>query len=134
MSETAHAIAILNPKPSSGDGEVTIRGFRIDKFIDRYGSACSLQKSSLASEDAIWLGIDDAKPQIMASHARALADSGDKGAKEALTAAGCPAFGWIPWPIPDEVLMSTRMHLTQEQVRALLPALQHFAETGELPA
>lgn len=26
-----------------------------------------------------------------------------------------------------------RMHLSQEHVRELLPALQHFAETGELP-
>lgn len=26
-----------------------------------------------------------------------------------------------------------RMHLSQEHVRALLPALQHFADTGELP-
>ena len=26
-----------------------------------------------------------------------------------------------------------RMHLTQDMVRALLPALQLFAETGELP-
>ncbi|CAM5764720.1 hypothetical protein [Bosea minatitlanensis] len=26
-----------------------------------------------------------------------------------------------------------RMHLSRELVRALLPALQHFADTGELP-
>lgn len=34
----------------------TERGFdRID-FTDRYGKECSLQKSSLAFEDAVWLG------------------------------------------------------------------------------
>ena len=30
-------------------------------------------------------------------------------------------------------LMSTRMHLNQEQVRELLPLLTYFAETGYLP-
>lgn len=30
-------------------------------------------------------------------------------------------------------LMSTRMHLSQEQVRELLPLLTYFAETGYLP-
>lgn len=30
-------------------------------------------------------------------------------------------------------MLSTRMHLNQEQVKQLLPILQHFADTGELP-
>jgi hypothetical protein len=38
----------------------------------------------------------------------------------------------VPWPVPKEVALSSRMHLTQEMVAALLPLLQHFAETGEL--
>lgn len=69
----------------------TLRGFdRID-FKDRYNQFCSLQKSSLASEDAIWLGVDI-----------------DLDGKE-----------------------NTRMHLTREQVKELLPHLQRFAETGD---
>lgn len=64
----------------------TVRGFLLGQFWDRYGELCSIQKSSLATEDAIWLGVDE-----------------------------------------------HRMHLTQEQVAALLPLLQHFAETGDLP-
>jgi hypothetical protein len=36
--------------------EHTERGFARVDFDDRYGSRCSLQKSSLAEEDAIWLG------------------------------------------------------------------------------
>ena len=35
----------------------TERGFEIITFHDRYNQACSLQQSSLAFEDAIWLGI-----------------------------------------------------------------------------
>ncbi|SNY94091.1 hypothetical protein SAMN04515647_4414 [Cohaesibacter sp. ES.047] len=35
---------------------------------------------------------------------------------------------------PDgQVVILSRMHLTQDQVKALLPHLQHFAETGALP-
>ena len=30
-------------------------------------------------------------------------------------------------------VVADRMHLTQDMVRDLLPLLQHFAETGELP-
>ncbi len=34
----------------------TSRGFAIVNFKDHYGLHCSLQKSSLADQDAIWLG------------------------------------------------------------------------------
>ena len=37
----------------------TERGFAILNFIDRYNRPCSLQKSSLATENCIWLGADD---------------------------------------------------------------------------
>lgn len=40
--------------------------------------------------------------------------------------------GWIKFEIPQEVLLLTRMHLTQDMIRMLLPTLQKFAETGEL--
>lgn len=36
----------------------TNRGFALIEFTDRYGKACSLQKSSLATEDCVWLGVD----------------------------------------------------------------------------
>jgi len=62
------------------------RGFLKGEFHDRYGSKCSIQKSSLASEDCIWLGRQKA-----------------------------------------------RMHLTRQMAADLIPLLQHFVETGELP-
>lgn len=96
------------------------RGFPTATFNDRYGSRCSIQKSSIATEDCIWFGVDDASPQIMASDAQKM---------------GMPTSsnnGWVPFPIPKEVLLTTRMHLTREQVADLLPLLQKFVETGEL--
>ena len=102
----------------------TQRGFANGKFVDRYGKQCSIQKSSIATEDCIWLGIDDAEPQIMSSDAIRM------GLKERT---GTEAdWGWTPFFIPPEVSLNTRMHLTQEQVKALLPILQKFVETGEI--
>ena len=40
--------------------EKTDRGFRIIRFKDYYNCECSIQKSSLADIDCIWLGTDDA--------------------------------------------------------------------------
>ena len=99
----------------------TSRGFAVMGFTDFYGHRCSVQKSSLATKDAIWLGVNDADPQIMASDAK------EHGVKTNLIT------GWIPYPIPDAVQLTTRMHLTQEQVQELLPILMYFANTGELP-
>jgi hypothetical protein len=98
----------------------TERGFDRLEFTDKYGAECSLQKSSAADEDCIWLGINSADPQIMASVAKAYGIETEKQS------------GWIPYPVPKEVLFSTRMHLTQELAAMLLPYLQKFVETGEL--
>ena len=35
----------------------TARGFERINFIDLHGSKCSLQQSSLATDEAIWLGV-----------------------------------------------------------------------------
>jgi hypothetical protein len=37
----------------------TGRGFMKGVFIDLYNQLCSIQESSLATEEAIWLGRDD---------------------------------------------------------------------------
>jgi hypothetical protein len=98
----------------------TSRDFdRID-FIDRYGAECSVQKSSLAFEDCIWLGVNDASPKILASQAAAHG------------VATTETTGWVPYPLPEAVLCRTLMHLTQEMVAKLIPVLQHFVDTGEI--
>jgi len=99
----------------------TSRGFATIEFKDYYDASCSVQKSSLATKGAIWIGIDDPAPKILASKVNQVnPETGE-------------VSGWVPFHIPDDVLISTRMHLTREQVAMLLPILQVFVETGELP-
>ena len=87
----------------------THRGLALIKFKDNYGVSCRLQKSSLATDHAVWFGVDDPEPKI-----------------------SIPGCGWVPYPIPEEVSIRTRMHLTQKQVKKLIPILQKFCKTGEL--
>lgn len=96
----------------------TKRGFSHISFLDSYGVKCSIQKSSNISVDSIWIGVDNAEPKLLASDARKF---GIKTRQE---------FGWVSYPIPEDVLLTTRMHLTREQVAELLPILQKFVETG----
>ena len=86
----------------------TNRGFALVEFTDLYGAKCSIQKSSLATDDAIWFGVDDADPKILGQN------------------------GWEKYPIPENVLLTTRMHLNQKQVANLLPILKKFVESGEI--
>lgn len=102
----------------------TQRGFDLIEFEDIYKGKCSLQKSSLASKDAIWFGIDDADPKIMCSDARKMGLRGWMG--------GEADNGFCKFEIPKEVLLTTRMHLTRSDVKKLLPILQKFVETGEI--
>lgn len=64
-----------------------------------------------ATDGHIWLGVDDPDPQIRNPNGP----------------------GWVPYAIPEEVLLTTRMHLTRKQVKKLLPVLEHFVKTGLLP-
>ncbi|MDH4319406.1 MAG: hypothetical protein OEV64_13520 [Desulfobulbaceae bacterium] len=97
-----------------GGGKKTERGFDYFKFKDLYGKQYSIQKSSLATENAIWLGIDDAEPKIMASK---VIDGGT---------------GWAKYPIHDDVVFNTRMHLSQKHVKDLINILQKFVDTGDI--
>lgn len=103
-------------KPTSiapiGEARTTARGFGKVLFKDLYGAECSIQDSSLATESAIWLGLEDAEPQIMHVDAKRL------GMTDA------PDSGWMPYPVPKCVLLSTRMHLSREQVQGLIARLQ----------
>jgi len=98
----------------------TARGFDLIEFKDFYGEPCSLQQSSIATEDCIWLGIDDAHPQILASEATRL------GVQTKETT------GWVDYPVPKEVIMSTRMHLDRDMAAKLVVHLQRFIDTGHI--
>lgn len=102
-----------------GKVEKTERGFEVVNFKDHYGTRCSLQASSLAiykkpGTSAIWLGVDDANPQVL---------HGDAAALGVKTDATC---GWVKYPLSDKVHLTTRMHLNREQVEALIPMLQNW--------
>ena len=98
----------------------TERGFGIYEFKDEYNAKCSLQKSSSAMVNRIWLGVDDAEPKIMASQAA------EHGIITNET------NGWVEYPIPKEVLLNTRMHLNQKQAKKLVKILKKFIKTGEI--
>lgn len=93
----------------------TQRGFQFWEFVDRYGKTCSVQESSLATEDAIWLGCSELEPLYFHK------DAG-------------PGWHELKPPIEGaDVVGNNRMHLTKEQVKELIPILEHFVETGWLP-
>lgn len=94
------------------NADVTQRGFTKAVFTDRYGVECSIQESSLATEGAIWLGVEESNPRYLV-----------------------PGQGWAPYEYPEgfDIHTDTRMHLTQDHVKRLLPVMQHFARTGYLP-
>lgn len=104
----------------------TSRGFELIEFKDCYDTPCSLQASSASMDDdldrpgtsAIWLGTDDAMPKVMWKNAHAV------GVKTDATE------GWVPYPIPDEVSLRTRMHLNREQVSELTRRLQAWLDNG----
>ncbi len=96
----------------------TERGFPVITFQDRYNVECSIQRSSLAFENAVWFGVDEPDPRILIPFRPGLPPE---------------VRGWMPYPLPENVHITTRMHITKEQMQALLPILTHFAQTGELP-
>ncbi len=91
--------------------ETTPRGFQIAEFTDSYGNKCSIQKSSSATRDCIWIGIDSPKLTVF--------EDDSKGK-------------YITTQMPSNFDVDSRMHLTIDQVKMLLPILQTFVETGEL--
>ena len=102
-----------------GDIEITQRGFGVIKFKDAYGCECSIQESS-ADGPYLWLGPSEADPKILASQASKHGVETDE------------TTGWVPYPIPEEVLLTTRMHLHKEHVIELVKVLQQWLETEEL--
>jgi hypothetical protein len=86
----------------------TARGFELLTFTDRYDELCDIQRSSLATEDAIWLGTHSPNPKIMASK----------------TTEG--GTGWVDYPLSEDVPINHRMHLTRNQSISLALKLLKF--------
>lgn len=92
----------------------TNRGFELLQFYDRYNELCDIQRSSLETEDAIWLGNHNASPKIMASK----------------TPQG--GTGWVDYPLSTDVLIHHRMHLTRKQCISLAFKLLKFGLFNKL--
>ncbi len=97
--------------------EKTERGFGYIKFLDRYDVECSLQESSLATEACIWLGCNKIGLKKFTP--------GEDGWQD-IELEQNPPYGIVH-------NANTRMHLTQDNVRDLLPALEYFVKNGTLP-
>ena len=105
----------------------TTRGFDIIKFVDDYGEECSLQKSSSADADRVWLGVSSPTCMVIASKHRDLAEHRtDVDPSERFN-------GWMDYPLPPDCSIPTRMHLNRSQAKKLAKALKHFAKHGRLP-
>ncbi len=110
-------------------GEVvkTNRGFEMVEFEDTHGRKCSVQQSSAIGDydnsfdkpgsSFLWIGLAEAKPVIMK--------------RDVKNAAG-DAVGWIPYPMPDTVMIPTTMHLNRDQVAGLIATLESWLATGAL--
>lgn len=103
----------------------TIRGFDLIEFKDNYGVKCSLQKSSAATDDYIWLGVDE--PEIKEFWEQGIPADKNLTCK------------WEDRPLEslkqcetNSMHIFSRMHLNRKKVKELLPYLQKFVETGNL--
>jgi hypothetical protein len=89
----------------------TDRGFKHIAFTDVDGTACHVLESSNAEQACIRIGAKDI------------------GLKRLVYGSG-----WVPIPLDTGIhVANTTMHLSRDMIKELLPVLQHFAETDELP-
>lgn len=113
LREIGFGVVRLDPHPVASH---TQRGFALVEFKDQRGIECSLQKSSIATDDCVWLGSDDIGLRRFE-----------------------PGLGWSDVDLPSDprgrsYVANNRMHLNREQVSMLLPYLHRFVETGEIDA
>jgi hypothetical protein len=97
--------------------ELTGRGFERIDFADANGEACSIQQSSAIGDDddaferpgssMLWLGVNDPVPKVLVQNE-----------------------GWQPVPLPEDVLLSGRMHMNREMVIELVVKLRNWLDSG----
>jgi hypothetical protein len=98
----------------------TSRGFALYKFIESNGNICSIQKSSAAEQDLIWLGCDKLDIQGFTPYGQP--ESWASITEEQIN----EKFG------TKHINGNNRMHLSRETVSKLIPILQKFVDTGNI--
>lgn len=107
--------------------EFTNRGFKRGNFTDALGEECSIQESSTATEERIWLGIDEPKLTAMSINVPGLPPIKwvpDEGSTK--------TTGWSTAVLPKDAHIFGRMELNRKMCRKLGRILTRFAETGKL--
>jgi hypothetical protein len=97
----------------------TMRGYQQKQFLDSHNTPCSLQVSSAALKNgdrSIWFGPTTGDDSIQVGFPWR-----DVSIAEMREVFDCAHVG-----------VTDRMHLTQTQVKALLPILQRFVATGHI--
>lgn len=99
------------------------------EFKDLYQERCYVQMSSIVGgypdalqrpgTSALWLGMREVTAQVMAKDAAKVGVVTDQ------------TVGWVPFPIPPEVMVTTSMHLSREQVEGLRDRLTEWLQTGQ---
>ena len=102
----------------------TERGFEVNHFKDTYGLDCSIQDSSIATDDRIWLGVHNAPVKIMKKDIILLRTC------DIIPEDGTNKYGWCTVELPEEALVESRMHLNRKQARELAEELLYFANNG----
>lgn len=98
----------------------TSRGFVFYQFTESNGNVCSIQKSSAAERDLIWLGCDKLNIQGFTPYGQP--ESWANITEEQIN----EKFG------TKYISGNNKMHLNRETVAKLLPILQKFVDTGNI--
>lgn len=114
--KTAQEGSVCEVEPL-GEVEESPRGFRFITFRDAYDEVCSMQESS-ADGKFLWLGQDKVTPKILASKAATVGVITDE------------TTGWVEVPVSPDVMLASRMHLHEEQVRSIVSHLTAWLLTG----
>lgn len=69
---SSERLAVKDAEGAQVEFGATGRGFSRGEFVDLYGVACSIQDSSLATMDAIWLGAHENRMHLSREHVTAL--------------------------------------------------------------
>jgi len=96
----------------------TSRGFGLGEFADSKGVDCSIQESSLATEAAIWFGVQSANPQRIEGELLVSVTP----PVDSIPIAGVPGMN-------HDILYHTRMHLTIDHVEDLIKNFDEFLTT-----